>query len=84
MSTRTLSRRFREQVGATPAHWIGTARVRLAQRLLETTDLSVENVASETGFRSATVLRERFGQIVGTSPIAYRRVFCPRNMRAAV
>jgi transcriptional regulator GlxA family with amidase domain len=84
MSTRTLSRRFREQVGATPAQWIGTARVRLAQRLLETTDLSVEDVASETGFRSATVLRERFGQIVGTSPIAYRRVFCRRNMRAAV
>jgi transcriptional regulator GlxA family with amidase domain len=84
MSTRTLSRRFREQVGATPAQWIGTARVRLAQRLLETTDLSVEDVASETGFRSAAVLRERFGQIVGTSPIAYRRVFCQRTRRAAV
>jgi transcriptional regulator GlxA family with amidase domain len=75
MSTRTLSRRFREQVGATPAHWIGAARVRRAQRLLETTDLSVEEVASEAGFGSATVLRERFGGLVGTSPIAYRRTF---------
>jgi transcriptional regulator GlxA family with amidase domain len=75
MSTRTLSRRFREQVGATPAQWIGRARVRRAQRLLETTDLSVEEIAAETGFGSATVLRERFGRIVGTSPIGYRRSF---------
>ena len=75
MSTRTLSRRFREQVGATPAQWIGRARVRGAQRLLETTDLSVEEIAGETGFGSATVLRERFGRIVGTSPIGYRRSF---------
>ena len=39
MSTRTLSRPFREQVGTTPAAWLAHARVRRAQRLLETTDL---------------------------------------------
>jgi transcriptional regulator GlxA family with amidase domain len=75
MSTRTFSRRFREQVGETPAKWISRARVRYAQRLLETTGLSVEEVAAEAGFGSATVLRERFGRLVGTSPIAYRRAF---------
>jgi transcriptional regulator GlxA family with amidase domain len=75
MSTRTLSRRFREQVGEPPAQWISRARVRCAQRLLETTGLSVEEVAAEAGFGSATVLRERFGQLLGTSPIAYRRAF---------
>jgi transcriptional regulator GlxA family with amidase domain len=75
MSTRTFSRRFREQVGASPAQWISGARVRCAQRLLETTRLSVEEVAAEVGFGSAAVLRERFGRIVGTSPIAYRRAF---------
>jgi transcriptional regulator GlxA family with amidase domain len=75
MSTRTLSRRFREQVGTTPALWITRARVRRAQRLLETTDLSVDRVAAESGFGSSTVLREHFAQIVGTSPLAYRRSF---------
>jgi transcriptional regulator GlxA family with amidase domain len=75
MSSRTLSRRFREQVGATPAEWVALARVRRAQRLLETTSLSVEEVATETGFRSASVLREHFGEIVGTAPLAYRRAF---------
>ncbi len=73
MSTRTLSRRFREQVGATPAQWIAGARVRRAQRLLETTSLPIEQVAAEAGFRSASVLRAHFGGILGTTPLAYRR-----------
>jgi transcriptional regulator GlxA family with amidase domain len=75
MSTRTLSRHFREQTGATPAQWVNRARVRRAQRLLETTDLSVERIAAAVGFGSTAVLRDRFGQVVGTSPQAYRRSF---------
>jgi len=75
MSTRTLSRRFREQVGATPAAWLAHARVRCAQRLLETTDLDVERVAAAAGFGSAAVMREHFGTVVGTSPLLYRRAF---------
>ncbi len=75
MSTRTLSRRFVEQVGTTPAQWIAAARVRRAQQLLETTILSVEEVAVHSGFRSASVLREHFAGIVGTTPVAYRRSF---------
>jgi transcriptional regulator GlxA family with amidase domain len=75
MSTRTLSRRFREQVGMTPVRWIAGARVRRAQQLLETTRLSIEQVATEAGFRSASVLREHFGGVLGTTPVAYRRAF---------
>jgi transcriptional regulator GlxA family with amidase domain len=75
MSTRTLSRRFHEQVGATPAAWIARARVRRAQRLLETTDLSIEQVAAEAGFGSAAVMRVHFGEVVSTSPLTYRRAF---------
>jgi transcriptional regulator GlxA family with amidase domain len=74
-STRTLSRRFREQVGSTPSAWLKRARVRRAQRLLETTKLSIERVASEVGFGSPAVLREHFHAVVGTSPTDYRRSF---------
>jgi transcriptional regulator GlxA family with amidase domain len=74
-STRTLSRKFKLQVGMTPAQWIIKARVVKAQRLLETTDLSIERLATEVGFRSATVLRAHFAQVVGTSPQAHRRSF---------
>jgi transcriptional regulator GlxA family with amidase domain len=75
MSTRTLRRRFLEQVGTTPVRWIAGTRVRRAQQLLETTSLSIEQVATAVGFRSASVLREHFGGIVGTTPLAYRRAF---------
>ena len=77
MSTRTFSRRFKEQTGATPAKWIAHARIRRAQQLLEETPLSVEQVAGEVGFGSATVLREQFKRIVGASPQAYRQAFAP-------
>jgi transcriptional regulator GlxA family with amidase domain len=82
MSTRTLSRQFRAQVGATPADWIARARVRRAQRVLETTALAVERVAAEVGFGSAAVMREHFGEIVGTTPLAYRRAFCREDTSA--
>jgi transcriptional regulator GlxA family with amidase domain len=75
MSTRTLSRRFRVQAGMTPAQWMSKARVRRAQHLLETTRLSIERIATEAGFGSASVLREHFGSMVGISPTAYRRSF---------
>lgn len=73
MTTRTLSRRFRQQVGTTPIQWMLAARVQRAQLLLETTGMSVEGIAAQVGFGCAAILREHFCRIVGTSPAAYRR-----------
>lgn len=75
MSIRTLTRRFHKQTGMSPLRWVQTARVRRAQRLLETTALSVEQVATEAGFGSVTALRERFARVVGTTPQRYRHAF---------
>jgi transcriptional regulator GlxA family with amidase domain len=75
LSVRTLNRRFREQTGTTPLQWVLRARVRRAQHLLETTGNSVESVATEVGFGSATAFREHFRRVVSTSPQAYRRAF---------
>ena len=78
MSARSLSRRFREQTGTTPARWIATLRVRRAQELLETSALPVERIASEVGFGSTATFRDRFQRVVGESPQAYRREFRER------
>jgi transcriptional regulator GlxA family with amidase domain len=75
MTTRTLSRQFTKQVGSSPAQWVVKARVRRAQRLLETTPLPVEHIATEAGFQSASVLREHFKNLVGVSPVAWRGSF---------
>jgi transcriptional regulator GlxA family with amidase domain len=77
MSSRTLCRRFREQVGDTPASFIARARLARARRLLETTDQTVEEIALAVGFRSATVLRDRFARLLGTTPRTYRQSFRP-------
>jgi transcriptional regulator GlxA family with amidase domain len=75
MSTRTLSRRFREQAGTTPLQWLNRARLRKAQCLLETTDHPIELIASHVGFGSSTTFRDQFKHLVGVSPQAYRRAF---------
>ena len=74
-SPRTFARRFREQTGTTPLQWLITARVRRAQELLETTRLSIEEIAAAAGFEGAAALRDRFRCTVGVSPKAYRRSF---------
>lgn len=79
MSVRTFCRRFHEQVGTTPAAWIARARLRQAQKLLETTQWSVERVATEVGLGSSTVLRQYFSKMLGTTPRAYRLSFVARG-----
>ena len=75
MSTRSFIRAFRETTGTAPAAWVRVQRVREAQRLLESTDLTVEQVASVCGFGSAVTMRQAFARTLGTTPSAYRRRF---------
>jgi transcriptional regulator GlxA family with amidase domain len=75
MSPRTFARRFQDTNGTTPHQWLIRQRVLLAERLLETTDLSVDLIAERCGFGTATNLRQHFQRIVRTSPNAYRRCF---------
>jgi AraC family transcriptional activator FtrA len=75
MSKRTLSRRFAETTGTSPLDWITNLRVRQAKDLLETTPLSVEEIADKCGFGSAPTLRHHFRARVKLSPNAYRTSF---------
>lgn len=74
-SSRTLSRRFREQTGSTPLQWLTRARVRRAQHLLETTGHPVERIGTLVGFTAPSTFRDRFARLVGVSPAAYRARF---------
>ena len=75
MSPRSFARRFLAATGTTPYQWLIRERVHLAQRLLETTDLSIDQIASHCGFATADNLRKHFRRAVSTSPHAYRRAF---------
>ena len=75
MSPRHFARRFTEETGSTPLQWVISQRVREARRLLEETNLPIDDVAARAGFGSAPSLRQHFGRAMATSPAAYRRTF---------
>ncbi len=75
MSPRTFARRFGDIHGTTPLQWLLRQRVLLAQRLLETTELPVDLIATRCGMGTATNLRQHFQRIVRNTPQGYRRCF---------
>lgn len=75
VSRRTLIRRFHDAVGVAPQQWLLRQRLLAAQDLLETTSLSVEEIAQRSGMGSAANLRHHFNAQLGVSPLAYRRTF---------
>lgn len=79
MSRRTFDRRFRGLTGSAPLQWLITQRVLQAQRLLETSDYSVDEVAGRCGFRSPVALRGHFRRQLGSSPAAYRAAYRARR-----
>ncbi|MDF3293351.1 helix-turn-helix domain-containing protein [Streptomyces silvisoli] len=79
MSRRTFDRRFRSLTGSAPLQWLITQRVLQAQRLLETSDYSVDEVAGRCGFRSPVALRGHFRRQLGSSPASYRMAFRARR-----
>lgn len=80
ISRRTLVRRFASETGTTPLQWLIEQRLLLARRLLEQTDLSIEDVVWRCGFGSPATLRLHFRRSLGTNPHAYRDAFGRRHL----
>jgi transcriptional regulator GlxA family with amidase domain len=75
MSRRSFVRHFKAATGASPHAWLMAQRLNLAEELLETTDLSIEQIAGHVGYRGAAVFREQFTLRRGVAPRDYRRTF---------
>ena len=83
MSPRHFARVFRAEVGCSPADYVERARIEIAQRLLESTGLSVDAVARDAGFGTVETMRRAFARRVGASPTEYRDRFRPAPARTA-
>ena len=75
INRRSFVRHFKAATGATPHAWLLSQRLSLAQELLETTSLPIEQIAERVGYRSSAVFREQFTARRGVAPRDYRRTF---------
>lgn len=63
---------FRRAYGLTPTAYLAQARIAHAQRLLLMSDMSVTEIAFETGFQSVSRFYQAFEHICGLPPGRYR------------
>jgi AraC family transcriptional activator FtrA len=75
MAPRTFARRFRDEIGCPPHEWLVRQRLALAQELLETTALPIDEVAAASGFTTGATLRHHFNRELRTTPTRYRSTF---------
>jgi transcriptional regulator GlxA family with amidase domain len=75
MSVRTLTRRFHAETNNSPLQWMLQQRIDRARELLESTSLSVDQVAARCGLGTADSLRKHLRRRLGLTPTAYRSAF---------
>lgn len=75
VSTRTLHRSFMECTGLTPYDWLLGERVAYAKELLESSRVRLSEVVEKAGFGSEESFRRHFRNLVGVSPMSYRKQF---------
>lgn len=75
MSERTFLRRFHEATGMAPKDWLLRERLHRSQILLETTPLSLVQIADACGIASLETYRSAFRRVFGITPARYREQF---------
>jgi AraC family transcriptional regulator, transcriptional activator FtrA len=79
MSSRHFHRRFHASTDRTPLAWLLEQRIARAKELLETTALTVEDIAERVGLGSPANLRAHFRRATNISPTRYRQSFSQKS-----
>lgn len=75
MSRRSYLRQFAKATGTTPIKWLTEQRIQASLALLESSELSVEQIAARVGFESPATYRHHFVRQMHTTPSDYRSAF---------
>jgi YesN/AraC family two-component response regulator len=70
-----VSRIFREETGSSITDYLTARRIKQACRLLQTTDLSVEQIGIRVGYPNASYFIQLFKKVVGVTPLKYRNKY---------
>ena len=65
--------RFKDAIGLTPISYVARWRAELARKLLWDSDLSLDEVASRTGYLDTNDFNRAFKRETGSAPGAFRR-----------
>lgn len=73
LSARTLGRRFHAATGQSPLAYIQTQRMRTAKELLESTNLTIGEVAFRVGYQDQGHFSRLFARAMAVNPADYRK-----------
>ncbi|MGB1254492.1 MAG: helix-turn-helix domain-containing protein [Thiolinea sp.] len=74
LSSRQLSELFRRELGCTPQQYLTDKRMQRASCLLETSRLSVQQIADQVGYNNLAAFSDRFRKHFGHSPKHFRQL----------
>ncbi|HEY1998953.1 GlxA family transcriptional regulator [Paraburkholderia sp.] len=75
MSARNMTRLFTRECGVSPATFLNNARIDAARRFLESTDLTLREIAKRCGFDGTDGFRRTFQRRLQINPADYRDRF---------
>lgn len=75
MSRRSFTRHFKARMGTSFQQWLLSQRLHHSQKLLESTNGAIPQIAELSGFGSESVFRKHFKQAFSVSPTQWRATF---------
>jgi len=75
ISTRECLRCFQASICQSPMEYLISYRIQAAKKLLETTALSITEIAMATGWGSSSYFTKMFHRLCGKTPNAHRKAY---------
>ena len=79
MAINSFTRLFAKEIGMAPQQYVQNKRIAQASILLHHSNLSIEEIALETGFYDRFHFTKTFKKWTGTSPARYKRQHSPKQ-----
>lgn len=73
LSSRSFNRRFKQALNMTASQYLQHQRLVVAKELLRTSNLSINEVAAQSGYQDSSYFCARFKAEMGQTPLAYKK-----------